>query len=131
MKIDNFHSLKHALSCIPAILNCFFLWVLLYLDRYSSDSSDKEYSSENIMSSSTFNSQNIDSTILWRLYVISELDLNPGLKTISFVILSCIFHANQYIWIYTAISLPSLIYYLFFWSISLSDYFCLPFKVKV
>ena len=55
---------------------------LFSLDRDSSDSSDEEYSSENIMSSSTFNSPNIDSTILWRLSVISELDFNPGLSNL-------------------------------------------------
>ena len=38
---------------------------LFPLDWYSSDSSDKEYFSGNVMSSSTFNSSNIDSTILW------------------------------------------------------------------
>ena len=42
------------------------------LDKDLSDSSDEEYSSENIMSSSTFNSPNIDSTILWCLSVISD-----------------------------------------------------------
>ena len=36
--------------------------LLFPFDRDSSDSSDEEYSSENIMSSSTFNSPNIDST---------------------------------------------------------------------
>ena len=39
--------------------------VLFLLDLYSSDSSDEEYFSGNIMSSSTFISPNIDSTILW------------------------------------------------------------------
>ena len=38
---------------------------LFPLDLYSSGSSDEEYFSGNIMSSSTFNSLNIDSTILW------------------------------------------------------------------
>ena len=39
---------------------------LFPFDWYSSDSSDEEYSSGSIMSSPTFNSPNIDSTILWR-----------------------------------------------------------------
>ena len=38
---------------------------LFSLDLYSSDSSDEEYFSGNIISSSTFISPNIDSTILW------------------------------------------------------------------
>ena len=35
------------------------------------------------MSSSTFNSPNIYSTILWSLSVIPELDLNPGLSNLK------------------------------------------------
>ena len=51
-------------------------------DLYSSDSSDEEYFPGNIMSSSTFISPNIYSTILWYQSVISELDLNPGLSNL-------------------------------------------------
>ena len=82
IKIDNFHSLEHTLSSIPAILNFIFLWVLFNLYRNLSDSSYEEYTSENTISSSTFNSPNIDSIILWRLSVISELDLNPDLSNL-------------------------------------------------
>ena len=83
IKIDNFHSLVHALSGIPANSELYFGFGFLFsLDKNSSDSSDEKYSSYNMMSSSTFNSPNIGSTILWRYSVISELDLNPGLSNL-------------------------------------------------
>ena len=49
IKIDNFYSPVHALSGIPAILNC--ILVLGFISSwYWSDSSDEEYSSDNIIS---------------------------------------------------------------------------------
>ena len=110
----------------------FGLGLLFPLDRDSSNSSDEEYSSENIMSSSTFYSHNIDSTILWCLYVISEFDLNLSLSNLYF---SLSFLASFILISTSEFVLPSVFLHLFIiFSSEVSLFlilFCLPFKIKV